>query len=264
VRDADVRRSRRLDRIRSAAAGASRALNALRAAFAYFSILPAGVAGAPEPDALAWLPVVGAVVGALAGTVGYFVGLVAPHPLAAAAAFGASLVLSGAIHLDGFLDCCDALFASVGVDRRLEILKDPRHGTFALAGFGAIAALWLAALVSIRPTEYPWVLAFAGATSRFGAVLNAYVVPYASGGRSQRAFERRPNAIILTLGLLTAAACTAYRPMLLAVLAGAVLAALIFGRAAAARLGGALVGDAYGAIVTVVEAGALAAARALH
>jgi adenosylcobinamide-GDP ribazoletransferase len=200
----------------------------------------------------------------LAGTVGWLVGLVAPHPLAAAAAFGASLVLSGAIHLDGFLDCCDALFASVSVERRFEILKDSRHGTYALAGFGAIAALWLAALVSIRPTEYPWVLAFAGATSRFGAILNAYTVPYAGGGRSQRAFERRPNAIVLAAGLLTAVACTAYRPLLLAVLAAAVLAALVLGRLAAARLGGALVGDAYGAIVTLVEAGALAAASALR
>jgi len=204
------------------------------------------------------------VVGALAGTVGWLVGLIAPHPLAAAAAFAAGLVLTGAIHLDGFLDCCDALFASVTVERRLEILRDPRHGTFALAGFGMIAALWLAALVSIRPTEYPWVLAFAGATSRFGAVLNAYAVPYVSGGRSVQAFERRPNAVILAVGLLTAAACTAYRPMLLAVLAVAVIVALIFGRIAAARLGGALVGDAYGAIVTLVEALTLAAASAVH
>jgi cobalamin synthase len=69
---------------------------------------------------------------------------------------------------------------------------------------------------------------------------------------------------VLSIGLLTAAACTAYRPLLLAVLAAAVLVALILGRIAAARLGGALVGDAYGAIVTLVEAAALAAASALR
>lgn len=206
---------------------------------------------------------VGAVVGALAGAAGWLVGLVAPHPLAAAAAFAASLILTGALHLDGFLDCCDALFASVSVAQRLEILRDPRHGTFALAGFGVLAALWLAALVSIRPNEYPWVLAFAGAAARFGAVLNAYTVPYSPLGRSPQAFEHRPNAAVLGIGLLAAAACTAYRPVLLAVLAGAVVAALLLGRAAAARLGGALVGDVYGAIVTLVEALALAVAAAL-
>ncbi len=213
---------------------------------------------------MAWLPVVGAVTGALAGSAGWLVGLVAPHPLAAATAFAATLILTGAIHLDGFLDCCDALFASVPVARRLEILRDPRHGTFALAGFGVLAALWLGALVSIRPVEYPWVLAFAGATARLGAVLNAYALPYSGAGRSPRAFERRPAAAVVGIGFLAAAACTAYRPLLLAVLPGAVVAALVLGRAAAARLGGALVGDVYGAIVTFVEALALAVAAGLR
>jgi serine/threonine protein kinase len=44
----------------------------------------------------------------------------------------------------------------------------------------------------------------------------------------------------------------------------AAIAALVLGRLAAARLGGALVGDAYGAIVTAVEAAALAVASAVH
>jgi cobalamin synthase len=51
--------------------------------------------------------------------------------------------------------------------------------------------------------------------------------------------------------------------LLWAVLAAAVIVALALGRAAAARLGGALVGDAYGAIITVVEALVLAAASAV-
>ena len=206
---------------------------------------------------------VGAVAGALAGTAGWLVSLVAPHPLAAAAAFGAALAVTGAIHLDGFLDCSDALFASVSVERRLEILKDPGHGTFALAGLAVLTAVWLGALVSIPALAYPWILAFAGAAARLGAVLNAYVIPYGRSGSSVRAFERRPNAGILAVGLLVALVCAWNRPLLGIVLAGAIALALLLGRAAAARLGGALVGDAYGAIVTIVEAGILAVAAAL-
>jgi adenosylcobinamide-GDP ribazoletransferase len=213
---------------------------------------------------LAWLPFVGTVTGALAGTCGWLVSLVAPHPVAAAAAFAASLAITGAIHLDGFLDCCDALFASVGVERRLEILKDPAHGTFALAGLAMVAAVWLGALVSIRPIEYPALLAFAGGAARLGAVLNAYVLPYGRTGGSVRAFERRPNAAILAVGAVTTYACVWNRPVFAAVLAGAVAAGLLVGRVAAARLGGALVGDAYGAIVTVVETLILAAGATLH
>ena len=201
---------------------------------------------------------------ALAGTVGWLVSLVAPHPLAAAAAFAAALVLTGAIHLDGFLDCCDALFAPVSVARRLEILKDPAHGTFALAGFGIVAAGWLGALVSLPPVEYPWVLAYAAGAARFGAVLNAYVFPYGRAGASVRVFERRPNAGILALSLLVTAACAWYRPGLEIALPFAAAVALGLGRAAAGRLGGALVGDAYGAIVTVVEVGMVGAVAALR
>lgn len=174
------------------------------------------------------------------------------------------LALTGAIHLDGFLDCADALIASASVERRLEILKDPRHGTFALAALAALTALSLGALVSLRPVEYPWVLAFAGAASRAGAVLNAYAFPYGRGGASVRAFERRPNPAILGLGIVLAGAFVWYRPAYGFVLAGALVAALLLGRAAAARLGGALVGDAYGAIVTAVEAAILCVAAALH
>jgi adenosylcobinamide-GDP ribazoletransferase len=226
--------------------------------------LPVGVADAPQADALAWLPLVGAVTGALAGTFGWLVNLVAPHPLAAAAAFAAALVLTGAIHVDGFLDCCDALFAPVPVAQRLEILKDPRHGTFALAGFGIVISGWLGALVVLPPIEYPWALAFAGGTARFGAVLNAYVFPYGRAGASIGAFERRPNAWILLGALLVTVACAWYRPTLAFAAPFAIAAALALGRAAAGRLGGALVGDAYGAIVVLVEAGTIGAAAAWH
>lgn len=227
-------------------------------------MLPVGVAAAPQADALAWLPVVGAVTGLLAGTAGWLVSLVAPHPLAAAAAFGAALVLTGAIHLDGFLDCCDALFAPVPVARRLEILKDPQHGTFALAGFGIVAAGWLGALVSLPPVAYPWALAFAGAAARFGAVFNAYVFPYGRAGASVRAFEQRPNVGILAFALLVTVSCAWYRPALAIAVPFAVAGALLLGRAAAGRLGGALVGDVYGAIVTLVEVVLLGIVAALR
>jgi adenosylcobinamide-GDP ribazoletransferase len=238
-------------------------VSALRAALAYFSIVPVGWSEAPRADALAWLPFVGVLLGALAGGFGALVGLAAPHPLAAAAAFGATLVLTGAIHLDGFLDSCDGLFASVPVARRLEILEDPRHGTFALAGFGVLAAVWLAALVAIPTQNYPALLAFAGGSARFAAVLNAFVFPYGRAGGSAQAFERRPNLAILTAGLLAALACAWGRPVLLVLAVAAAALALGLGRLAAARLGGALVGDVYGAIVTVLEVGLLAAASVL-
>jgi adenosylcobinamide-GDP ribazoletransferase len=58
----------------------------------------------------------------------------------AALALAAWVVITGALHLDGWADCCDAAFAPARADaeatreRRLEILKDPRVGSFGVAG----------------------------------------------------------------------------------------------------------------------------------
>lgn len=41
-------------------------------------------------------------------------------------------LLSGMIHLDGFMDCCDAIFSRRELSRRQEILKDPHVGSFAV------------------------------------------------------------------------------------------------------------------------------------
>jgi cobalamin synthase len=161
--------------------------------------VPVGAAGAPDARALAWLPLVGCAIGALAGVAAWGASFVAPEPFVVATAFAASIVLSGAVHLDGLLDACDALAASVPPERRLEIMKDPRHGTFAVAGFAVVGVWWLAALWSIPPGVLPFALAFSAGTARAAAVLNAYALPYGRTDASARAFASRPPAAVLGL-----------------------------------------------------------------
>jgi adenosylcobinamide-GDP ribazoletransferase len=234
-------------------------MNALRTAFAYFSILPVGFAEAPRAGALAALPLVGIVLGGIAGTLGWLASLVLPAPLAIVAAFAASLVLSGAIHLDGFLDCCDALFASVPPARRFEILKDPRHGTFALAGLAIAVPTWLAAIAVIPPAAWPWSFAFCAGSARAATVLNAFRLPYAQGGASARAFEERPGIALFGVGIALGAACCWSHPVLAVLIFPAAAAALGLGAWCARRLDGMLVGDCYGAAIVVLDIALLAA-----
>jgi adenosylcobinamide-GDP ribazoletransferase len=216
--------------------------------------LPVGWADAPQAQTLAWLPAVGAVTGALAGTAAWAVALTGAHPLAVAVAFGASILLTGAIHIDGFLDSADALGASVPPERRLDIMKDPRHGTFAVAAFAVLCAIWLAALWAIPPARLPAALAWAAATARWCVVGIAWFVPYGRAGASVRVFERRPSLAVhlAMLALIAGLGWCAGWPVL-----GLVppAAALAFGAAFAIRplLGGGLTGDVYGAIVTALE-----------
>jgi len=221
--------------------------------------LPVGFADAPRAGALAALPLVGVVLGGMAGALGWLASLVLPGALGVAVALAASIVLSGAIHLDGFLDASDALFASVPPERRFEILKDPRHGTYALAGLAVIVPAWLAAVAAIPPAAWPGSFAFCAGMARAAAVLNALRVPYAAGGASARAFEQRPNIALLALGTVAAAACEWAHPWLALLALPAMAVALALGAWCARRLNGVLVGDCYGAIVVVLETGLLAA-----
>lgn len=225
-------------------------------------MLPVGaIASGPAPDtaALVALPIVGAVVGALAGGIGLAAALVVPHAIAAALALGALILLTGALHLDGFLDGCDAFFASVSPERRLEILKDPRHGTFAVAGMFVLGILWFSALAALPPPWYPALLAFAGALARLATVTNAYRYPYARRGAETRAFASRPAPAPLAFqAALLAIAAYAIAPVMLVTLPLALLAALLLGGRIARALGGGLVGDAYGFIIVILEVGTLA------
>ncbi|MHB1485588.1 MAG: adenosylcobinamide-GDP ribazoletransferase [Saccharofermentanales bacterium] len=44
------------------------------------------------------------------------------------------LIITGGIHMDGFIDTCDAIFSYGDPAKKLEIMKDPRTGAFGVIG----------------------------------------------------------------------------------------------------------------------------------
>ena len=82
--------------------------------------------------ALCFLPLVGVVIGAVLLGWLWLWETLDFGPLGAAGAVALPLLLSGAIHLDGFCDTCDALSSHQTRERKLEILKDSHTGAFAI------------------------------------------------------------------------------------------------------------------------------------
>jgi adenosylcobinamide-GDP ribazoletransferase len=68
----------------------------------------------------------------------YLFSLLGFNIFAIIAALGAGVIITGALHIDGFIDCADAFFVSKSKQRALEILKDSRVGAY-----GAIAVVFL-------------------------------------------------------------------------------------------------------------------------
>jgi len=214
---------------------------AFLASFSYFSILPnRSFDSAADKDAIAFLPLVGAIIGGIAGFAAYGVYLLPWHSSIAAAIVAWFLCIggSGAIHVDGFLDCCDGLFAMATPERRLEIMRDPHHGTYAIVGMAMLTVAWIWALASINPVFLPPILILSGAASRLcGAVvagsagLAALLVAVLVAVGLYRLFGLNAGAVLVLIAVIT----------------------ILVSWFARARLRGILNGDCYGAIIVVTE-----------
>jgi adenosylcobinamide-GDP ribazoletransferase len=83
---------------------------------------------------MCFFPVVGLIEGALLGLWLFFALKIADLSFAMAALWGTALpvLVTGGIHMDGFLDTMDAIHSYGDREKKLEILKDPHVGAFAV------------------------------------------------------------------------------------------------------------------------------------
>lgn len=168
----------------------------------------------------------------------------------------ALLGLTGALHADGLMDTCDAVFSHATPERRMEIMRDPHVGAFGVVGLVGIVALKIAALDSLGGTARTGLLILAPTLGRWSIVLLATVFPYgrAAGLGAPLKTAATPAALVLASVLpVIACALVGPGPLGLAVGAVVVLAALAIGRWLLRLLPG-LTGDCYGAVCEVAEA----------
>lgn len=151
-------------------------------ALQFLTILPVRIkSGVSERDlgaSLSYFPLVGALIGAALTAVLFLFGFL-PHQVVIAIVLIASIVLTGAIHLDGFADTCDGFFGSRSKEKILEIMRDSRIGTMGAVGIFCILLLKFTVLVTI-PGEILWrALVIALTFGRWCQCLGCYTSNYA-------------------------------------------------------------------------------------
>ena len=126
-----------------------RRVDEARLAFMLLTRLPMGqMAEAPPLAASVWAySVVGAMVGALAGLVFSFAAWAGLPPVTAGLlAIGAGVLLTGAMHEDGLADLADGFGGGHTRERKLEIMRDSRIGSYGVVALvlalGLRAELW--------------------------------------------------------------------------------------------------------------------------
>ena len=97
--------------------------------------------------AITFLPLVGAVIGALS-FLAFHLCIRFNIPLIATIAVMTllPLVITGGFHVDGFMDVQDARNSFQSKERRLEIMKDPHIGAFAVISLAVYGIFWLFAM----------------------------------------------------------------------------------------------------------------------
>lgn len=223
----------------------------LWSAITFLTTLPAPSASLPPEGlgrAAVWFPAVGLVIGVLLWGVRWLGDRLFDPWLAGALVVTAWAVLTGGLHLDGLADCCDGLLAPVSRERRLEILRDPRVGSFGAVGLGLFLLLKTLAASSADPLA----LLIAPAWARW-ALLVAARQPQARPGGMGAGFAAGLTPGVLALAALIPLLLWGFAPlrgsMALLVAGGAVWGVL---RLARARIGG-VTGDVYGLVVEVCE-----------
>lgn len=202
-----------------------------------------------------YFPVVGIVLGALLVGLYWLLGWLLPAPVIPLVLVIALLMLTGALHFDGFLDSCDGLFGYRTVERRLEIMRDSRVGSFAVAGGWALLTLKFAALSQIPSDLVPLALLIGPLLGRWALVVAVVVFPYGreSGlGKVYKQYNTGRELLLASVGVALLAFLILRLPGL--ILVGLIfLLTLLLGRWIMTKLPAGLTGDSYGAITETTE-----------
>ena len=230
-------------------------MRSLRVAFGLLTTLPfrlpddwsAGDSG----RASVWYPFVGLVIGALTWLAWQATMFFFPPLVAGFVTLVIWVVLTGGLHLDGLADCCDGLFVSASVERRLEIMKDPRMGAFGVIGLILVLFLKAVALTSLTSATSFGIL-LATSFARW-CILPAALLPLArpSGMGADFAAGFRRSFILWAVIIPVVITSASGARGILSITAGLVATAFVLWLAKSG-IGG-VTGDVFGMVVEVVE-----------
>ena len=153
----------------------------------FLTRIPVGATRAFErtdfPDATPYFPLVGMGVGLTGAAVLSASAIIFPAAVAILFSMLATVLMTGALHEDGFVDAVEGLTGGLTRERRLEIMKDSRIGTYGALALWFGLTLKFALLFYLLQTSRPWVCAamiFAHAFSRGGCVILMRFMSYAT------------------------------------------------------------------------------------
>jgi adenosylcobinamide-GDP ribazoletransferase len=214
-----------------------------------------------------WAHPIAGILVAIAGALAYWLAFrcALPAAIAAALALAATLLVTGCLHEDGLADTADGFGGGKNRERKLEIMRDSRIGTYGVCALAISLLLRWSALAAIaQPTAVAMALVAAHAAARAPLPLFMRLVPparsdglAADAGAPPLASAVAAGAIgVVVLGVALGPAAAIVALLLL------VLAGLLMGWLSMRQIGG-QTGDVIGALEQINETLVLLTAVAL-
>ncbi|MCE6077177.1 adenosylcobinamide-GDP ribazoletransferase [Agrobacterium vitis] len=212
-------------------------------------------------------PLAGAVIAAPAGLLlALMLGLGASSLVAAFAALALQVLLTGALHEDGFADTADGL-GGANREKAIDIMKDSRVGTFGVLalvfGVGMRVAALASLVNSLSPIHVALVMIGSAAVSRALMVWHWHALPPAKPDGVAASLGRPTDNTLyaalflgLAVAVVTIAPVTSFHPLAVMLVASGA-AAFAANRLILRKLGG-QTGDTIGATQQICEITALA------
>jgi len=200
-----------------------------------------------------YFPLIGLIIGIVLAA---FYHLLAPyvtiHVLTALLVIG-EIIITGALHCDGYMDTADGIFSGRSRERMLEIMKDSRVGANGVVAFGVLLLLKWTLYIDMPQSLLPLSMVMAPVIGRFCMVVGITLFPYARPDGIGKAFTQYAgNSALKVAGVLTLAAAAILGKTAVAGLLAALVFTIWFGRYVTKILGG-LTGDVYGAITETTQ-----------
>ncbi len=203
---------------------------------------------------LVYFPLVGLSLGLMLLGLDFVLRLILPLQVIGGILIAVMAVITGAIHLDGFMDTCDGLGGRTP-ERRLEIMKDSRVGAFGVAGVIILLLIKYGALVSLAPGLRTGALVLMPVLGRWAMTLGVTAYPYARAEGLGKAFVQQANWSRFWVATGLALAIVTVFGRWIGVVAFIGVGLVVWGAATfiKRKLNG-LTGDSYGTLCELTEA----------
>lgn len=206
-------------------------------------------------------PVVGLIIGLILAGLNWVLGLILPPAVVNALLIVALVLITGALHLDGFADTFDGIAGHRSAEERWQVMRDSRAGAFGIVGVVLLLLVKYVSLNSVPPALMTATLIFMPVVSRWAMVYAVFAYPYAHPeglGTAYKRATRWPQFTVATvITIVVAAVLFPFFSIAGFILIGGIwIVTAAFAYYLKNKFAG-LTGDTYGAINEVAEVAVL-------